>query len=219
MRKTLIGIAVVLVVLQALPARAGRVVRSGTHGFETIEKGVFDLGFDNMLMLRYHQLQAEPDAISTLNSIYFAGITPRYFIGSNFALGLSANWFIQKAVTKQGDVESGKVTDTGFIGFVMANYFIRLGNSLFFKPGIGGGGFWGSREIPVGATTVSKTSLYGGAARIDLGFAYYASAHFNIRAGFDLITRFGQEKEENADEGQTVITTDVGVSFGLGYSF
>jgi len=109
--------------------------------------------------------------------------------------------------------------DLGFLGFATANYHLRLGNSFFFRPGLGAGWFQATRQVPAAASgTKIESSLSGPAGKLDLGFVYYASGNFNLWAGVDFVGRTGNEKA--ADGTKTRFTDlDAGFSVGLGYSF
>ncbi|MCA9526977.1 MAG: hypothetical protein KC549_11860 [Myxococcales bacterium] len=212
--------------LAASPA-AAQTVTGGYGGYQRIARGVFELGLDNLLLVRQgtQKLGSGDDDVSTLEIAYTGGLTPRYFIADNFALGLSVGFFVRKqtATTKVGSTETETILadDSGVIGFLMANYYIRLGNSFFFKPGIGAGGFTGTRSLPVAGTTDQKveSALAGAAVRADLGFAFFASQHMNLRAGLDFVYRSGSDTPDGADEGQDFSTIDGGFNIGIGYLF
>lgn len=224
--------AVILAVglMAANYAAAGSVVYSGTKGYERISKGVFNLGLDNWLLVSYFKTKipsptglADPADTSTLAASYMVGLTPRYYMIDNLSLGLSLNFFYGAARTtvKDGPDEStSSSTDLGFIGFLMFNYNFRVGHSLFWMPGLGVGGFYGWRSYPTDVAGVKlESKLYGGAFLVQpLTIQFYAGPHFNLRAGPDLIIRFGQEKPSGSD-GQTYISVEAGISAGIGYSF
>lgn len=243
MRSKLLVPAVSLVcglVMTAGEARADT-VGSNYRGFTAVAKGVKEVGLDNLFLLRYNSApltDAPNTTVSTTDISYVGGLTPRYFVTNNVALALNLNFFyrsngqtteIEDPATGDVTEETASSTDTGFLGFAMVNYYMRLGNSMFFKPGIGGGGFVGSRTRPSqdqpGQET--KTSLTGGAGRLDLGFAFYTSQSFNLKAGVDVIARFGSEKPEEGavlasgeePESQSFTTVDAGFNVGFAYSF
>lgn len=215
----------VMVLAIASPVEARRGVYSGTKGYEALGKGLVDLSFDSMLLFRYLNTPGENDQdVSTTNQriSFMGGITPKYFVITNLSVGLSLNYFYEQAQTtvEQGGTETTtKNDDSGFIGFLMGNYHIRLGHSLFFKPGLGVGYFMGTRTMPTNTAGVKlENDLSGLAGRLDLGFVYYASANFNLRAGLDAVMKMGTEApNEGAEKDFTAI--DAGVSAGLGYSF
>ena len=58
----------------------------------------------------------------------------------------------------------------------------------------------------------------GGAAKLNLGFVYYASMHFNLRAALELLFKFGKESAPGYDS-VSFFDTDAAVNVGFGYSF
>jgi len=235
-----IAVLTVTAGLFAVNEARAETVGGNYRGFTSVAKGVKEIGIDNLFLLRYNSvpLTDAPDTtVSTTDIAYVGGLTPRYFVTNNLALALNLNFFYrQNSVTTEAPDAAGdpvstteSASDSGFLGFAMVNYYMRLGNSMFFKPGIGGGGFVGTRSRPtigqVGQET--KTSLSGGAGRLDLGFAFYTSRNFNIKAGVDVIARFGSEKPEEGatlpngetPESQSFTTVDAGFNVGAAYSF
>jgi hypothetical protein len=239
--RTLLPLAFVAIGAMAAPESQADTVGSSYRGFTSVAKGVKEIGVDNLFLLRHESvpLTDAPDTtVSTMDIAYVGGLTPRYFVTDNVALALNLDFFYRKSSvsTETKDPAGGDPvedtqteTDTGFLGFVMANYYLKLGNSMFFKPGIGGGGFVGTRSRPTAGQPgqETKTSLSGGAGRLDLGFAFYTSQSFNLKAGVDVIARFGKEKpEEDATlpsgeepESQSFTTIDAGFNVGFAYSF
>ena len=128
------------------PADARRSIGSGSSGYEQINKGVVDLGFfDSLLLLRY--LNDSSRQSSSMVVAFIGGFTPRYFLMDNLALNLSLNLFAQREVSVEGNTTID-ASDLGFLGLFGVNYYVRLGHSFFWKPGISGGGFFGSRDVP-----------------------------------------------------------------------
>ena len=230
MRKGLIVVVTALVVgAFSTDAFAQYSVTPGTRGYERVTGGVFDLGFENLLLVHFlssNEPAASTSGVSSSSTYiaYMGGLVPRVFIIDNLALGLSLNIFYQSntiEMTTGGTTTTTDSSDLGFIGFLMINYYLRLGYSLFFKPGVGVGGFYASRETPYngdpGSALEIETDLYGFAGRVDLGLIYYAGAHFNLRAGIDIIIRYGSEAYGNASE--SFYSVDAAFGAGLGYSF
>ncbi len=199
------------------PAQARRSIGSGTSGYEQINKGVVDLGFfDSLFLLRY--LNDSSRESSSMVVAFIGGFTPRYFLMDNFAVGLSFNLMAQKEWVVSGSSRIDS-SDLGFLGLVTANYYVRLGHGAFFKPGIGGGGFVGTRDVPGADPGIEiESSLYGGAVQVDLGFAFYVSKYVNLRAGPDLLMRFGVDQPAEG-EGSSFVELDAGLAVGFGYSF
>jgi len=231
MKRTFILVSVlVLSAIIAESAYAGGVIYSGTKGYERISRGVFDLGVDTMLLVSYHKTSIppvtaggpEPD-VSTLAASWLLGITPRYYLIDNLSLGLSLNYFYGKnstTTTIEGIETTDKSSDMGFLGFVAFGYNLRIGHSLFWRPGIGVGGFYGWRKYPTTEPGLKRESkLYGGAVLIQpLCIQFFAGPHFNLKASPDLIIKFGKEQPADADA-KTFTSVEVGISAGIGYNF
>ena len=230
MRKGLIVVVTAFVVgAFSTDAFAQYAVTPGTRGYERVTRGVFDLGFENLLLVHFlssNEPAASTTGVSTSSTYvaYMGGLVPRMFVIDNLAIGLSLNIFYQSntvEVTSGGSTVTTDTSDLGFIGFVVINYYLRLGYSLFFKPGVGVGGFYASRETPHNDDPTSslevETDLYGFAGRVDLGLVYYAGAHFNLRAGIDIIIRYGAEAYEG--NSTSFYSVDAAFGAGLGYSF
>lgn len=228
-RGTVAILAALIIAGVGAEASAQYAVTPGTDGYERVTRGVFDLGTEHLLLVHFLS-SSEPaasDAGLSTESMYVAymgGLVPRYFLLDNFAIGMSLNIFYQSnTITISGGGHDQTITsdDLGFIGFLMANYYIRLGYSLFFKPGIGVGGFYASREAPLdtlGSGVELESDIYGFAGRVDLGLVYYAGQHFNLRAGIDILIRAGYESAPNG-EGDSFYSVDAAFGAGLGYSF
>lgn len=221
--------------LTTVPAMA-ETVGGNYRGFSAVHKGVKEIGVDSLFLLRVNStpLPAPPDTTATeTNVVFVGGLTPRYFVANNLSLALNLDYFYRQDETKvetklsdgSTDSQADTFSDSGFLGVAMVHYYVRLGNSMFFKPGIGGGGFVGTRSRPVEGQPgqTSNTSLSGAAGRADLGFAFYTSQNFNLKAGLDAIVRIGSEKpEEDANgqaESQSFTTIDAGFNVGFAYSF
>jgi hypothetical protein len=97
---------------------------------------------------------------------------------------------------------------------------MKLGGGMFLVPGIGGGGFFGTRSVPIPGTEKQnqESSLSGGLGKLDLGLVYYTSTHFNLKAGPTLMLRVGSEKPEEG-EGPSFTTLDAGFQVGVAYVF
>ncbi len=223
MQKT--WLVVLLMLLLPGAAMAQSSVRSGTWGYEAIDAGVFEISVDNMLLLGYSKQNLDEDGdawASELRVAYIGGVTPRYFVAKNVSVALNLNLFLGQdaQTTKVGDSEETQTsTDVGFLGTVMAHYYLRLGNSMFLKPGLGGGAFFGTRSVPgMEEGTKIEHKLSGGIGRLDIGLVYYASKNFNMKAGIDTLMWFGSVTNP-ADESRGYFSIDAGFNVGLAYSF
>jgi hypothetical protein len=226
--------ALCLLALSSAPAQAQSV--SGNYsGLTRINKGVFDLGFDGLLLSRnltqpilVNGEEAGEVATSTLSLTI--GPELRYFVIDNLSVGVRASFFLENAGTTttpdEGDATEISSSDTGGIFFLNANYYLRLGSSFFLTPGVGVGGFVGNRSIPdpLDDAKIIQSGLGGIAARGHLGCAFYANQHWNLRAGVDLVYRAGsvtpQAEEGDAEpDAQSFTTLDAAFTIGMGYSF
>ncbi len=205
---------------------AQKTVHGGTAGFERIQKGAVEIGVENMILIHYNSTPhvAVPDATKkTLYATYTGGLAFRYFIMNNLTLGASVNVLFTKSgqslvVGDHTDTEESR--DIGVIAFLTTNYYVRLGNSLFFKPGIGVGGFYAGRLTPDPEEPGQgfNSTVSGGAGKLDLGFVFYASRNFNLKAGVDIVFKGGTESAPGYDS-VSFFTTNAAVNVGLGYAF
>lgn len=214
--------------LLAPPAQAQqRISPKNLRGVMYIDKGVYDLGFENLMLVNSMTSTQEVGGISsTVSSLYaryVARLTPRYFVADNLSLGLDLSLFYGKAETTiENNVGTTASTsnDLGFMGLLTANYHLRLGHGLFFRPGVGAGVMSGQRDTPSSTPgVILRSSLTGGVVKLDLGFVYYAGPSFNMRAGPEVNMRYGAETFEGTGETKDFVGMDAGVSMGIGYSF
>lgn len=198
---------------------------SGTYRGK-IKKGVFQLGFDNFLLFRSDTTSPpdSDDSTAVSNLIWTGGITPRYFVINNLAVSAQLNFFIesQKTVTTIGSTETETETsDSGFLGIVMAHYYVHTTGGMFFKPGIGGGYLSATRSIPDPTDAAKKieSSISGIVGKLDLGLEYFATRQFSLRAGPEVLLRLGSETFEDDSEGPTSTRIDATFAVGFGYVF
>jgi hypothetical protein len=207
-------------------------LRAEAANYSMISKGSFEIGIDNMLLLRNQSVTPDPDAApddstSSFNLTYTGGLTPRYFVINNLAIGLDLDLLVEKASTTTkvgGNETTSERSDTGFLGLLKVNYYLSLGEDFFFLPGIGAGWAFGTRSVPVAGTSDQKkeSSINGFAAKVELGFAYYAGEHVNIKAGPSLLLRLATEKPKDSDVDKaepTSTTIDAGFFVGVAYTF
>jgi hypothetical protein len=214
-----IALPVLFALAVAAPASAIQTITPGTDGVERISGGVFELGLDNMLLVRFDSQGEDPNTTDTLQATYVGGLTPRFFLFDNFSLGANLDVFLGKASVTTGSNPEQSSFDLGFLGMVVANYYLRLGWGMFFAPGVGAGGFYGGRSIP-DPTDPNRSldfGLFGGAVKVDLGFVFYAGPHFNIKGGPDILLRFGKVAPE-VGPSQNFLAVEAAFHLGLAYS-
>lgn len=234
MKRTAIGVLACLTLLCLSGLAQAKVVRTGRRGY--VSPRVFDISFDNMLLLRQNTVSPadSDDSTSTMGLAWSGGITPRFFIIKNLALEASAYYLLEKSSTTVtvGDTETtGEVSDGGLLFMAGASYYVHLAGGMFLAPGLAGGYYMGTRSTPIDGDENKKqeTSLSGAAGRVTLYLVYYAGDHLSFRAGPQLLMRFGTEKEEAQEgaegaaaeekDGPSFTRIDATFSIGLGYTF
>lgn len=200
-----------------------------------ISKGVKELSLEMNVVFKSDTVKGKEGAPDTTNSQLALVGAPvfRYFLIDNLALGLHVGGFYKSASSKSGDIEN-KTTDTGFLGTLTAAYYAGLGGGMFIAPMVGGGGFFGNREISSpgptagGPLVVNRATLSGAAVRAGLGFVFYSSARFNLFARPEAIIYLGSSKpKEEANTTPTTTDTsstgftsiDGGFTCGFSYIF
>jgi hypothetical protein len=133
-------------------------------------------------------------------------------------------------VTTGTTTTESSFTDLGFLATVMADYYISVGRGMFIKPGIGGGYFRVSGDkdvagINVAGTNVAGTNLvekitrFGGVGRVQLSLVFYTSNQFNLKAGVDVLARFGsKESDQDPSTGSTSIL-EIDAAWNVGFAY
>ncbi len=209
-----------------------RVIRSGMdQGY--VDAGVFELGFDNVLLWRSHKATNADDAEvwnSTSGLLWTGGLTPRFFVMRNLAVSAQINYFLEgQTVTSKAGADAEEVksesSDGGLLLMGMVHYYLHLAGGMFFKPGLGGGYAMLTRSVPDPTDDNKKveTKRGGVVGKLDLGLAYYASEHLVVRAGPEFLLRMGQEKFDDAtgaeQDGDKFTMIDATFGVGLGWVF
>jgi len=200
--------------LIAPAALAGGIIRGGDSGYDAIDGGAMDLTFvDATFLSRYSSL----DSSSTHNLSFFGGPGFRIFLFRNFSLHLTPAFTYDLESAKSGGT-TVKTSAWSLLPMLGIDYYIRLPGNFFFKPGISAGYYWGQKNTPIDANTTYSSTISGFAARAQLMIVYYAGPHMNLRAGLDLLLRFGSD---DPDTGETLTATliNTGFTVGIGYTF
>ena len=223
--------------LVASTAHADRIYPGGnSSGSVTqIGAGVKELSLETQVVFHSDTVKGTAPAPDTTTSSMTLMGAPifRYFVIDNLSVGLHAGGFFRKEGTKSGDKESS-ATDAGFIGSVMAAYYVSVGGGMFISPTVGAGFFAGSREIktpPLQAgqgDLVLRYSINGPVIRAGLGLVFYSSARFNLFARPEAVIYLGsaKQKQEQLPAGVTAdpeakkfTTIEGGFTCGLSYVF
>ena len=242
-RKTtrLLFIPIVLVVAICATSASAQVGSGSWAGYNHIPQHTKQFTFDQLLLVDYDVVDGPEgsDTTTTTREILWNGsISFDYFVVQNLAVGANVGYFWdgQKTIVTAGDEEAvGEQVDSGLLTFVIADYYLRLGNSMFLRPGVGVGFFYGKRRSPVvGEENLSfENDLYGFAGKLELGGVFYTSSSFSLRAGVSLLARVltespvpeeGEEETTDATEDEpsldlSGIALDAAFSIGFGYAF
>ncbi len=206
MRLTSLFVVAFLLALAPTASADSLSTRAGQRGRITqIDKGVFQLGVDSTLILGYTQEGDDSEFMSNVvGSVLF-----RYFFKKN--VGVSAR--VGGVYRKSGDAR-----DLGFVGSVWANLFMRLGEGMFFTPGVGVGFRSTQRDIPIDSDTVARSSVLGGVAATELMLAVFLNRRFSLTAGPEFVLTVGNTDPEQG-EGASFLSIDGGFKIGLAYSY
>jgi hypothetical protein len=191
----------------ALSARADSLsTRAGQRGRITqIDKGVFQLGADSTLILGYSQ---EADDSELMGNVVGSALF-RYFFKKNVGISGRVGGVYRK---------SGDARDLGLVGSVWANLFLRLGEGMFFTPGVGFGFRSTQRDVPIGSDTVARSSVLGGIAATELMLAVFLNRRFCLTAGPEFVLTVGNTDPEQG-EGTSFLSIDGGFKVGVAYSY
>ncbi len=185
---------------------------SGSGGVVTsLGKGLKELGFESMYVLHYDKA-GESDSF---RGTFIGGGTFRYYMIRNLSLGINANFLYRKV--SSGDNSAG---DLGFLGTVNVAYNASLGGGLFIRPLLGVGGSFAKRTATVGTQDPARASVFGGAGRVGLGLAFYASRRFKLHAGPEALLHFGKSKPDTEGfDAESFFAIDGAFNVGLTYVF
>ncbi|HTM19821.1 MAG TPA: hypothetical protein VL172_04915 [Kofleriaceae bacterium] len=191
----------------AVPAHADNLGsrRQQYDAITRINKGVFQLGVDSTLILGY---SAEGDS-SLLRANLAGNLALRYFPRNNLGISLRGGGIVRKA---------GDATDHAFALTAWVDAYLRLGEGMFFVPGIGAGALFGSREVPAGPGQIAEASQVGGIAAAELLLTVFLNHRFSLAAGPQLTSSFGSTTPEAGDS-TSFVAIDGGFQVGAAYSF
>lgn len=200
-RTTAAAIAACLVLFAARNASADTLgSRKHQRGVVTrIDQGVFQLGVDSTLLLNWSR---EGGGSASRRHATGAAML-RYFLRPKLGVSARVGGLYQK---------DGVTRDLGFSGMGWANYFLRLGEGMFFAPGAGAGFVVGQRDLPAGPGEVRRDRLVGALGGVELVLAVYLGERFSVSAAPDLRMMVGSA-------GGSVVSLDGSFKVGAVYSF
>lgn len=171
-----------------------------------IDKGVKELNLGGIFV--YSVDKVEDTTTSRFSSLGGPGF--QYFFNANVSVGA------------QGLIAYDKVGDASAItfgGVVSGAFHVRLGLGLFFRPSLGLGALFGTREIDSGTGMITELNQTAFLTRISLPIAYFASKRFFMQAGPEVNISVGSYKADGVDEGISFTTVAGGLAVGVGYVF
>jgi len=173
-----------------------------------IAKGVKEIDVGGIFVLSTNKVG---DGETVTNMSTLVGPSFQYYINANFSVGGTGLINYEKA----GD---DSVLALG--GLVHASVHMRLGLGAFFRPTVGVGALFGTREImnPAMPGTVTELSQASFLGRIAFPIAYFTSRRFLLQAGPEIDFSLGSFKPDGG-ESTSFTTIAGGFSVGLGYVF
>ena len=171
-----------------------------------VHKGVWEIDLGGLAVLTSDT--ENETSVTRLSTDFSAAVN--YFIKDNISVGGS--------VLADYENTGGGVNATTFGGALQATVHLRLGLGAFFRPGLGVGALFGSRETPAGAGMLESASQVGVVARVQLPIAYFASRRFLLQAGPQFNLTAGSFTPTG---GMATSYTRVagGFAVGVGYAF
>lgn len=173
----------------------------------SVGKGVKEIDLGGIFVLSVDKVEdSSTTKLSTLGGVGF-----QYFFSPNVSAGLTG----LLSYDKVGDAQSA----ISFGGLVFSSFHVRLGLGAFFRPTVGVGALFGTREIDAGGGTVTEFSQVAILTRIGLPFAYFPSKRVVLQAGPEVNISVGSFKADGADESTSFTTVAGGFAVGVGYVF
>lgn len=173
----------------------------------SVGKGVKEIDLGGIFVLTVDKV--DDQSTTRLSTLGGAGF--QYFFNQNVSAGVTGLFAYEKA----GDAESA----TSFGGVAFATFHVRLGLGAFFRPTLGLGALFGTREIDSGGGTVAELSQTAFLTRIGLPIAYFATKRVVLQAGPEINISIGSFKADGASEGTSFTTVAGGFAVGVGYVF
>lgn len=206
MKRSLIVLSVLVV---AAEARADEVAANPNDPGKvtSIGRGVKEIDLGGIFVLSVDKVGDESTTkLSTLGGLGF-----QFFLNQNVSLGATGLFSYDKV----GDATSA----TSFGGVAFGSLHVRLGLGAFFRPTLGLGALFGTREIDAGGGMVTEFSQVAFLARIGLPIAYFASKRVVLQAGPEVNVEIGSFKADGATDGTSFTTVAGGFAVGVGYVF
>lgn len=204
-----LGLLALLIALSSSPAWADEVAANPNDPGKvtSIGKGVKEIDLGGIFVLTVDKVgDSSTTKLSTLGGVGF-----QYFFNANVSAGATGLF----AYDKVGDAASA----TSFGGALFGSFHVRLGLGAFFRPTLGLGALFGTREVDAGGGMVTEFSQVAFLTRIGLPFAYFPSKRVVLQAGPEINVSIGSFKADGASEGTSFTTVAGGFAVGVGYVF
>jgi len=173
-----------------------------------IARGTKQVGVAAIFVADY----ASAGEVTTFRATVLGELSFRYFVHRNVAIGIDLDPYY-KHDSSNALGTTATASEVGGLVLVDAHYYARLGGGFFLRPGGGLGAFLGSHRTPLTDFAVTTTTVYGGAAQVDLGLVFFPSSRVSLEAVPRVLVFAGR-----SDAG-TVVNADAGFSVGVHYTF
>lgn len=205
-------ISVLVVATLALPTAAADTVGADPNDpgkVTAIGKGVKEIDVGGIFVLSVDKV-GDADAVTKMSTLVGPGF--QYYFNPNVSVGATALFNYEK-------VGDDSVLALG--GLVHGSLHVRLGLGAFFRPTLGLGALFGTREVANAATpgTVLELSQTAFLARVAFPIAYFTSRRFLLQAGPEIDISLGSFKADGSEESTSFTTIAGGFSVGFGYVF
>ena len=172
----------------------------------SIDQGVFEIDLGGLAVLTSDR--DENQSVTRVSTDMSA--TLQYYVLDNVSVG--------GALLVDYENNGGGESATTFGGAVQAAVHLRLGHGAFFRPGLGLGALFGTRRVPIDATTLEVASQAGVVARLQLPIAYFATGRLLLQAGPQLNFGIGTITPKTGMS-TSFTRTAGGFAVGIGYAF
>lgn len=205
-------LSALVVTTLALPTAAADTIGADPNDpgkVTAIGKGVKEIDVGGIFVLSVDKV-GDADAVTKMSTL--VGPSFQYYFNANVSVGATGLFSYDK-------VGDDSVLALG--GLVHGSLHVRLGLGAFFRPTLGLGALFGTREVANPATpgTVVELAQNAFLARVAFPIAYFTSRRFLLQAGPEIDISLGSFKADGSSESTSFTTVAGGFSVGFGYVF
>lgn len=205
-------LSALVVTTLALPTAAADTIGADPNDpgkVTAIGKGVKEIDVGGIFVLSVDKV-GDADAVTKMSTL--VGPSFQYYFNANVSVGATGLFSYEK-------VGDDSVLALG--GLVHGSLHVRLGLGAFFRPTLGLGALFGTREVANPATpgTVVELAQNAFLARVAFPIAYFTSRRFLLQAGPEIDISLGSFKADGSSESTSFTTVAGGFSVGFGYVF